>query len=70
MDFKQFFGEKEIRASWNVEDWDPIVLNVIMPGDKNPFAVVKVVDHDHLLVATIWMRCHTATLSSTRRRSA
>lgn len=50
MDFKQFFGEKEIRATWNVEDWDPLLLNVIVPGDKYPFAVVKVVDDDHLLV--------------------
>ena len=50
MDFKQFFGEKEIKATWNVGDWDPLLLNVIMPGDKYPFAVVKFVDHDHLLV--------------------
>jgi hypothetical protein len=50
MDFKRHFGEEKLRTSWNFGSFEPLILNVILPGKKVRFARVRVVDSDHLLV--------------------
>jgi len=43
------FGQERIDTIWNYENFDPLRLNIDIPGHAR-FAAIKVLDPDHLLL--------------------